>query len=209
MTDLFLCGPQARLPSSPELEEQRKILLQHRGLYEYLENTLKDLPRLLRQLSAFDSVLKPVLAASSALVDFLSQWLGTENLPLPVETPPNVVALPFTVLLQIALYLQHINAADRTSYRSTIESLGQHGVQGFCTGFLTAAAINFSRNEEQLAEYTAISLRLAMCIGAYIDHNSPYGEKSSSACTLSVRWSEGKFSKFELESLLARFKHVS
>lgn len=207
--DLFLCGPQARFPSPPELEEQRKILLQHRGLYEYLENTLKDLSRLLRQLSAFDGTLKRVVSASSALVELLSQWLGTGDLSLPTETLPNVVALPFTVLLQIALYLKHINTADGSCYRQTIQSLGHHGVQGFCTGFLTAAAINFSRNEEQLAEYTAISLRLAMCIGAYIDHNTLYGEKSSPACTLSVRWSEGKFSKSELESLLALYKHVS
>lgn len=209
MTDLFLCGPQARFPSPPELETLRKVLLQHRGLYEYLESTLKDLSRLLRQLSDYDSILNRVVSASSALVELLSQWLGTGNLSLPIETLPNVVALPFTVLLQIALYLKHINAADGPTYRKTVQSLGHHGVQGFCIGFLTAAAISFSRNEEQLAEYTATSLRLAMCIGAYIDHNTLYGEKSSPACTLSVRGSEENFSKSELESLLAPYKRVS
>lgn len=209
MTDLFLFGPQARLPSPPELEELRQILLQHRGLCDYLEQTLKDLSRLLRQLCAFDATLEHAPTASSIPDQFLAQWLVSGKLTLPIETLPNVVALPYTVLLQIALYLRHINTADGTSYRSTIQSLGQHGIQGFCTGFLTAAAINFSRNEEQLAEYAAISLRLAMCIGAYIDRNTPYGEKSTSACTLSVRWSEGKFSKSKLESLLASYKHVS
>ena len=137
------------------------------------------------------------------------QWLDSGRLSLPVETLLNVASLPFVVLLQIALFLQHLAKINPgADYSQTIQSLQQCGVQGFCTGFLTAAAIDFSENEEQLAQYTATSLRLAMVIGAYVDQNALYTEPSSSACTLSVRWRQGKFSKSQVENILTGYTHV-
>jgi Starter unit:ACP transacylase in aflatoxin biosynthesis len=212
MTELLLCGPQARLPSARELSRQRQVLLRHRSFCQSLTATLKDLPRLLAQLAVFDTTLKRAPVTASASLDFLLQWLDIGHISLPVDTLPNVAALPFTVLLQTALFLQHLtrdSSAEEPSYRQTIKSLSKYGVQGFCTGFLTAAVINFSRNEEQLAEYAAISLRLAMCIGAYIDHNALNAEDSSRVCSLSVRWREGQFSKSQVEDLLSGYERVS
>lgn len=206
-TELFLCGPQARLPSPQELGQLRQILLGQKVFCESLTATLKDLPNLLRQLAAFDSTLKWIPAAAS--IDFLLQWLDSGLLSISVDALLNVTSLPFAVLLQVALFLQHLaknNAGP--NYSQTIKSLQRYGVQGFCTGFLTAAAIDFSGNEEQLAEYAATSLRLAMCIGAYIDHNALYAKPSSPVCALSVRWREGQFSKSQVEDLLAGYKHV-
>ncbi|KAI9742965.1 MAG: hypothetical protein M1818_003260 [Claussenomyces sp. TS43310] len=205
--ELFLCGPQARLPSPQELGQLRQILLAQKTFCESITATLEDLPNLLRQLTAFDSTLRPV--STAAPIDFLLQWLDSGRLSLPVDTLLNVFSLPFAVLLQIALFLQHLAKTNVGSdYSQTIQSLQQYGVQGFCTGFLTAAAINFSGNEEQLAEHTATSLRLAMCIGAYIDQNALCAEPSSPVCALSVRWREGQFSKPQVEDLLAGYKHA-
>ena len=170
-TELFLCGPQASLPSPQELSRLRQFLLDQKTFCESLTAILKDLPNLLRQLTAFDSTLERVPAAAS--IDFLLQWLDSGLLSLPVDALLNVASLPFAVLLQIAQFLQHLaknNAGP--DYSQTIQSLQQYGIQGFCTGFLTAVAIDYSRNEEQLAEYTATSLRLAMCIGGYIAQNA-------------------------------------
>jgi hypothetical protein len=112
---------------------------------------------------------------------------------------------PFTVVLQIALFLQHLAKSNAgTDYRSTIQTLQQYGVQGFCTGFLTASAIGFSGNEEQLAEFTAVSLRLAMCVGAYVDNNA----SSNPVCALSVRWRQGQFSRSQVEDLLTEYTYV-
>jgi hypothetical protein len=204
MTQLLLCGPQSCLPS--EQSALRQLLLRRTSLCTALSSGARALPSLLRLLAAFDASLHRVSASS---VDFLLQWIEHGTLSLPVDTLPNVVALPFAVLLQVALFLQHLDKDDALEdYSQTIQSLQQYGVQGFCTGFLTASAIGFSENEEQLAEYTVTSLRLAVCIGAYIDQNALYAEPANSACTLSVRWREGEFSRSQVEGLLASYPHV-
>lgn len=205
--ELFLCGPQAVLPSPQELSELRRILLDHENFCKSLTSTLKDLKSLYGQLIAFDSTLKGVPEAPS--IDFLLQWLESGTLSVPANNLPNAGCLPFAVLLQIALFLRHLTESNIGSdYRQKIQSLQQYGVQGFCTGFLTAAAIAFSENEEQLVKNTATSLRLAMCIGAYIDDNVLYNETLSSPCALSVRWNEAQFSKSQVEDLLADYEHV-
>ena len=205
--ELFLCGPQASLPSPKDLGQLRQILLGQKSLYASLTLTLNDLPNLLRQLTTFDVNLKR--APSAASIDCLLQWLDSGHLSLPVDDLPNIASLPFAVILQVALFLQHLAQNNTGSdYGQTVQALQQYGVQGFCTGFLTAAAIDFSRNEEQLAEYTATSLRLAMCIGVYIDQNALYAEPPNPVCALSVRWKEGQFSKRQVEDLLAGYAHV-
>ena len=57
-TELFLCGPQARLPLPQELEQLRQVLLGRESFCVSLTVTLKDLPNILQQLTAFDSTLK-------------------------------------------------------------------------------------------------------------------------------------------------------
>ncbi|KAJ8066571.1 hypothetical protein OCU04_005623 [Sclerotinia nivalis] len=206
-TTLFLCGPQARLPASQELDQLRKVLLSHETLCESLNSTLKDLPKLFGQLTASDTSLKQVPAAES--IESLSQWLKSGKLSVPADKLLNVAALPFAVLLQITLYVQHMDNTDAGSdYSHTLRSLQKYGVQGFCTGFLTAAAIDLSGNEEQLAVNTATSLRLAMCIGAYIDQNVMSVESLSPVCALSVRWKQDQFSKAQLEGILSGYSHA-
>ncbi|KAI9648598.1 hypothetical protein NHQ30_003235 [Ciborinia camelliae] len=133
--------------------------------------------------------LKQVTAAAS--VESLAQWLDSGVLSVPAEKILNAAVLPFAVVLQVTLYIQHIDNTDSGSdYSHTLQSLQQYGVQGFCTGLFTTAAIDFSENEEQLALNTSISLRLAMCIGAYIDQTAMYAEPLSTVCALSVRWKQ-------------------
>ncbi|EED12110.1 polyketide synthase, putative [Talaromyces stipitatus ATCC 10500] len=206
-TELFLCGPQAALPSPQELSQLRRILLDQENFRESLTSILEDLPNLYEQLTAFDSTTKAVPAASS--IEFPLQWLESGTLCVPVDDLLNVGCLPFAVLLQIALFLRHLTENKiGPDFRQKIQSLQQYGVQSFCTGFLTAAAIAFSGNEEQLVKNTATSLRLAMCIGAYIDQNALNDDNSSLPCALSVRWKEGQFSKSQVEGLLAHYAHA-
>jgi hypothetical protein len=202
-TELFLCGPQARLPSLQELDQLRQTLIDQKKFCASLTATLKNLPNVLQKLTAFDNTLKPVPSVAS--IDFLLQWLESGTLSLPVDTLPNVASSPFIILLQIALFLQHLAKTNGgPDYRPIIQSLQQYGVQGFCTGFLTAAAIGFSGNEEQLAEFAAVSLRLVMCIGAYADNNA----SSNPVCALSVRWRQGQFQRSQVEDLLIGYTHV-
>lgn len=48
------------------------------------------------------------------------------------------------------------------------------GIQGFCTGFLSAAAVACSNSDEDVCIFGAVVLRLAVCIGAYVDLDSRF-----------------------------------
>jgi hypothetical protein len=56
------------------------------------------------------------------------------------------------------------------SYREILDTVKTRGgIQGFCTGLLTALAVASSPDEETLVEVACQFVRLAACIGAYID----------------------------------------
>jgi len=207
MTQLILCGPQARLPSEPDLGRLRLPLQRRASLCTALASAARGLPALLRLFAAFDASLSAFsqpLFSSSSTTEFLLQWLESGTLSQPVDSLPNVVALPFAVLLQIALFLQHLDHGD-VDYSQAVDSLQQYGVQGFCTGFLTATAIALSASEDQLADHAATSVRLAAAIGALIDKDA----RESEPVSLLVRWREREYSRSQVDGLLAAYPHVS
>lgn len=81
-------------------------------------------------------------------------------------------------------------------------------IQGFCLGFLTAAAVSSSRDKRQLQENVATILRIAACIGALVELDAIELEASGDhAKFLSVTWnSEEQFK--ELQSALDTCSNV-
>lgn len=203
---LFLFGPQARLPPAEPLEELLKVLSNHNTLQQKLLWAIDGLPTLFKKLQAFDSSLHVVPAVES--LTLLSKWLTSGHLTGFTQDLPNVVCLPLTVLLQTALYIQHLDQKYDGDISQTIQPLQQHGVQGFCIGFLTATTIAFSGNEEQLCEHVTTSINLAMCLGAYIDQNAVYAQPSNPACVFSVRWKSGDVSIGQVEEILGQHPNV-
>ena len=204
---LLLYGPQARFPSTEESTQLHRVLANHTGLFQDIVATIDELSNLYQQLAASDPSLTQVTGFAS--LSFLQKWLQLGDLPGDVEDLPNVAALPLTVVLQTALYLQHLDRNGiTTNYKDSLKSFQQHGVQGFCTGFLTAAATAFSENEEQLAGNLGTGIRLAMCIGAYVDQNTVHAEPPRPACALSIRWKQGNFSAAQVKDLLKGYRDV-
>ena len=204
---LLLYGPQARFPSTEESRQLHQVLAKHTGLFQDIVATVNELSNLYQQLAASDPSLSQVPAVAS--LSFLQKWLQSGDLPKNVDDLPNVAALPLTVVLQTALYLQHLDRNGiTTNYKDSLKPFQQHRVQGFCTGFLTAAATAFSENEKQLAGNLGTSIRLAMCIGAYVDQNTVYAEPPSPTCALSIRWKQGSFSAAQVKHLLKGYPNV-
>ncbi|KAF2470760.1 putative Phthiocerol synthesis polyketide synthase type I PpsA [Lindgomyces ingoldianus] len=54
-----------------------------------------------------------------------------------------------------------------------------------------AIAVSASKTEADIAAWAVVSLRLAVCIGAYVDQNGAYAEPKSCAAGLTVRWKDG------------------
>ncbi len=204
---LLLYGPQARFPSTEESNQLHRVLASHTVLFQDIVATINGLSSLYQQLAASDPSLSRVPGVAS--LSFLQEWIQSGDLPKDVDDLPNVAALPVTIVLQIALYLQHLDRDGiTTNYKDSIQSFQQHGVQGFCTGFLTAAATAFSEDEGQLAGNLGTSIRLAMCLGAYVDQNTVYAESPSPACALSIRWKQGNFSAAQVKDLLKGYHSV-
>lgn len=113
--------------------------MKHTGLFLDIVATVNELLNLYQQYAASDPCLSQVSGVAS--LSFLQNWLQSGDLPEYVDDLHNVAALPLTAVLQTDLYLQHL-IRDRitTNYNNSLGSFQQHGVQGFCTGFLTAAA---------------------------------------------------------------------
>ena len=176
-------------------------------MIESLTDVVDGLPDIFHQLASKDSGLNQI--PGTDLLGLLQSWLVSGQLQAPAEVLPNIISLPLTVLLQTAQFLRHLNDIGQgSSYESLLQRLQQHGVQGFCAGLLTAAAIAFSGNDQELAATAGVSLRLAMCIGAYVDRNSAYADTPDPACAYSVRWREGSTRK-EVEKVLKEYPRVS
>ena len=204
---LLLYGPQARFPSTEELNQFHRVIGSQTSLFQDIVATIDELPSLFQRLATADTSLSRVPA--TAPLSFLKQWLQSGHLSGHIDDLPNVASLPLTVVLQSALYIQYLGRTGvATNYSDSLQSFQQHGVQGFCIGFLTAAATAFSENEEQLTANLSTSIRLAMCLGAYVDRNTVYAEPPSPACALSVRWKKGKFSAAQVEDVLKRYPRV-
>ena len=204
---LLLYGPQARFPSTEESLQLHRVLASHTGLFQEILSIINELSSLYQQLAAYDPGLSQVPGVPS--FSFLTKWLQSGDLPENSDDLPYVAALPLTVTLQIALYLQHLDRNGLTANNKfSLQSYQQHGVQGFCAGFLTAAATAFSENEEQLSRNLGTSIRLAMCLGAYVDHNTVYAGHPNLACALSIRWKQGNSSAAQVKALLKAFPEV-
>ena len=204
---LLLYGPQACYPSAEESLQLHRVLVSHTGVFQDTSATINELSSLYQELAAYDPGLSQVPGAPFLL--FLTKWLQSGNLPEDANDLPYITALPLTVLLQTALYLQHLDRNGLTANNKiSLQPFQQHGVQGFCAGFLTAAATAFSENEEQLSRNLGTSIRLAMCLGAYIDQNTVYAEPPNPACALSIRWKQGNFSAAQVKAVLKAYPGV-
>ena len=171
-TTLLLFGPQTpRLAPSRLLELWSAINANPK--LGFLAEIVKTLPSLwedtiLPSCPSFSN-LSSVGEQLQRLVQYFDTG-ATES--LPTEPPYEFLLVPLTVISQIAEYI----------------SLDREGtVQGFCVGFLSAAAVASSHDEAELHRWTATAVRLALCVGAIIDIDER--ERSSNrSSTWSIRW---------------------
>lgn len=167
---MLVFGPQGRI-SSEDLTELRSRLTSEEWLSK-LYAAAQGLHNFWFNLVRFDSDLAQV-AGESCLRDF-AEWLSHAR-PFPCQPSemPATLAFPINFLFQLCHYgalLRLMNEDNRQ--RAVLERLGDGGVQGFCVGFLSAITVASSWSEEELIETAVRALRLAVCIGAYVDKDA-------------------------------------
>ncbi|CAI6331173.1 unnamed protein product [Periconia digitata] len=186
LPSLLIFGPQTDLPSQSALSSLREQLVNQQSLSS-LVTAIKNLPDFWKELVKFDPELDKV-AGIQSLSAFQHWVIHGGDFPIASSTSPNILLVPATVVLHITQYIAYLNGLRSEDPHLKVKGgLQNGGVQGFCIGFLGAITIAISRNDADIGTTAANILRLAVCIGAYVDKDSLTFPRS--AC-IAVRWKD-------------------
>ncbi|KAI1188715.1 hypothetical protein F5B17DRAFT_256589 [Nemania serpens] len=188
LPSLLVFGPQNEFPSEEVLEDLRQELVGN-PLLSALTKAVDELPQLWGVLISFDKDLSEIPGA-----DYLVQlkcWVQ-EGGPFPHHQgrPPNLYALAVTFILQISQYARYLRHLGDGSHRRLLESVRTAGIQGFCVGFISAVVVASSQDESEIGAAAAVGLRLAVCIGAYVDLETLRSRDASGASCVAIRFRE-------------------
>ena len=189
------------------LAELRQVLVENPRLAG-LREAIKGLPTIWQGLTESDPMLKD-LPGAKHLSD-LQRWIEEGVFSFSSYSLPKMFALPVTVLLQIAQYVRYLHQLRGGEEQSQVlKGLKNGGIQGFCIGFLTAITIACSETEEDIAALGAINLRLAFCVGAYVDHDGSFAKPPNETACIAVRWRGGELEHEDLVASIQSYPDVS
>lgn len=195
---LIVFGAQTSCPSKEFLAEIRKYLLSETRLGPFLE-ALKDLPSLWDRLVRHDQLLKAVPGRET--LQRLGDWIQHGELPDGNVAESNLFGMPLTLIIHFVQYFHYLDG--NTSHVELIQDVSTAGVQGFCIGLLSAIAVACARQEAEVTTLAAVALRLAACIGAYVDLHRAYAANAFDTVSLAVRWKTSTSHDLVLEALQA------
>jgi hypothetical protein len=206
---LLIFGPQAALPDQESLSRLRLVLLSEPRLSPFLV-AIRGLPQLWRSLvKAF-----PRFEAVPGLqvLEDLESWIVDEHdFPQTIYPLPNVLLSPLTIIMQIAHYANYLRVMQaqdvRATHQALLKDLKIGGAQGLCIGVLSAIALACSADEEDLGTWGAVSLRLAVCVGAVVDLEGAFASPSNEAFCFTVRYDTNQ--KDLVQNILEQFPEVS
>lgn len=195
-SNYVLFGPVVTSWTAEGLQDLQASLHQDASL-SFLRQALTDLPSFITTLQREETAsLVSKLEHLQELADFAS---GQSILDCTALS--NVHIAPLTVIYQA---VEFIRSTGLTEASSTLPKL--QGVQGFCLGFLSAAATASSKSWEELQHNFTTSIRLAALIGAVIE--SDLLSHKDGLKSLSIRWKTDG-ARIQADACLDLFPDVS
>jgi hypothetical protein len=194
-------GPQTKLPTTEQSQTIRNILLNSPRLRGFVK-AIEQLPSFWGLLIASDPALECVRGIES--IQLIHQWLKTEK-SSTFTSENNSLCTPLMFIVQVAQYFQYLENAS-SSHAHMLDLISRGGAQGFCTGVLAALSVSSSKNEEELIANASTALRLALCIGAYVDLSR---QATSSKLVCAVIRSKSSDGMQRLPQRLKLYQHVS
>ena len=176
---LVVCGPQTSLSSTQYLTRVQQSLAGNPKLAGFVD-AINDLPRTWNTLIKTDDRLQA--ASGRETIEALQQFVQQGRFSKTPEAFNNTLFSSLTVIFEIAEYFNFL--ASGNSHTEVLKAAGSAGIQGFCTGFLAAAALACSKDEDEIIRNASVALRLAFAVGAFVDLNATSGNV---AC-LTARW---------------------
>ena len=169
---------------------------------------IQELPSLWKALSNQDPSLHSI--AGEAAADQFAQWINGTGTAQIVDDKGNVARMPLTTIAHIAQYISYLRQCGKPiDHESIIKSVAVGGgIQGFCIGLLSALAVASGKTEDDVGNFAAFSVRLAFCVGAYVDLDQHRNGGDSKASTLAVRW-KAPTTLEDIQRLLSRYPDVS
>lgn len=192
--------PQNKPPTVEYMTDVRRFISGN-PLLQPFEQSILDLPKTWQIFAGANTDIAALRNGSKYLTQ-LHDWLA-DSIPLPIpKILSGILALPLLTIIQIAQYFQYL-ATRGVSHAQFLNEVRVGGVQGFCGGLLPALAIAASRNETEVVENAAKSLRIALGIGAYGELGDD--ENVPGPTTLVLRAKQAG----QAEEIVARFPEAS
>ena len=183
MASVAIFCPQSKAPQEGYLDQLHSFLCQNRHLKPFLQ----DIIDLQNVWSIFASEREDIAALEQGprYMQNLSEWIITGKSAVIANSMSGIISLPLLVIIQIGQYFQYLDlhGVRHADYLAQLRKGG--GVQGYCGGLPPAIAIACSRDEEEVVKNAAITMRLALGIGAYGELGDD--AKTPGATTIVVR----------------------
>ncbi|PKX99601.1 polyketide synthase [Aspergillus novofumigatus IBT 16806] len=153
--------PERWLHNGPE---HRRML--DASLLSWVIDVLEELPAYWELLAKEIPALCHCYGASK-LRD-LKGWFQTGNIPADAFPLPNILLVPSAIVMQLVEYQRFAKLAN-VGRKHSEAYYGNTEAFGLCTGLLSALAVAQSTTQEELHQYGAVAIRLAMVVGATVD----------------------------------------
>jgi len=207
LPSLIAFGALAPFPS-PDRLNQLRIALRHHTSLKSITKAIQELPLLWKILLGSDPSLQSI--SGEAASSQLSQWISGAGTAQFVEAKGNTTRMPLTIISQIVQYISYLHQPDAPLSQEAVRksvALGG-GIQGFCVGLLSALAVASGKTENDIGDFAAISVKLAFCIGVYVDLDEFTNGGEYKASAVAVRW-KAPTKLEDIQLLLSRYQDVS
>ncbi|KAI0432332.1 hypothetical protein F5Y09DRAFT_153540 [Xylaria sp. FL1042] len=187
LPSLITFGSLTPLPSQDQILQLKGEFHRKASLLQPLMEAVRDLDSLWTEMTAQDPALEDIDGKSTVrkLEGLLS---GTVNEDISDERH-NIWIVPITILNHVMQYLSFIDHIGVASHSCVMENVAANGgVQGLCAGLLSAQAVSSAMTVEDIVALSCTSLRLAFCIGAYVDADQISIDGNDKSITLAIRW---------------------
>ncbi|KAF2004767.1 ketoacyl-synt-domain-containing protein [Amniculicola lignicola CBS 123094] len=181
---LVVFGPQSPWPNEEQARGVRSSILGDERLASF-RRAIEQLPDVWSSLVQHEPGYQRV--AGYAAIQCLQRWLKSGVLEHTFNNVPNVLMAPLTVIIHIGAYFQHLGK-NGLSHANAMGQVKDSGVQGLCTGLLSAITLASCGSEQELSEKSGVAIRLALAIGACVDLDGDFSEKKMEYVCLAARW---------------------
>lgn len=195
---IALFGPQVTHWTWEQLSELQSVLLET-GSLDFLSKALEQLPTL---WSRFEKRFKGSSFQGEAKLRALKEFATGKSI-LDPKTLNNTILAPLTIASQAVDFVRKSLSQDQGN-----SLLDCQAAQGFCIGFLSAAAFATAYDWSDFKRNVSNALRLAAFIGLIVDAEDASHDPQDRVTAISVHWKTAS-DRAHVEILLDVFPNVS